>query len=93
LIDSFGTEYGWRVSDILELTLSELSLINDARIIRDNSIYQEEKESERKSRKGKNSGISFTKASDDAPTGKKKGGALNAEQALAAFEAGVWSKK
>jgi hypothetical protein len=77
------------------LTLKEIQLINDARIIRDNNLYQYEKESERESKRKGRGKSNFTKAepNESAPQGSKKGGALGAEQALRAFQSGVWSKK
>lgn len=92
LVDIFGDEYGWRVSDILDLTLEEIYLINDARTIRDNHLYRYEQSESKTSKSGKN----FTKASgpsDGVPSGGKKGGSLSAEQALGAFQSGAWGKK
>jgi hypothetical protein len=79
------------------MTLEEVTLLNESRILRDNNLYLREKEEEKKSNRksrGKGSRANFNRASEpseSAPSGKK-GGALDAEQALSAFNAGVWKK-
>lgn len=67
--------------------MEEVTLINEARILRDNHLYLLEEELEKNKPK---SGKNFSKPS--AASTDSKGPALSAEQALNAFQSGAWKK-